>query len=90
MATLPELEEGLCRVQAQAAVQQRVLLALVRSHPDPNTLLLRWHELVRDAEKQAFALPSDLRASDLLSEQCRTLQEDWTAELVDLALPPVL
>jgi hypothetical protein len=80
-----QVEETLAMLQAQGAVQQMVIRALLRMQPDPMALLAAWREVRGDGGQVASALPSDARHSRWLAEQMQCFAEDWTAELADLA-----
>lgn len=82
-----ETEEALCCMQAQLHAQRIALRALVRTHPDPVGLLGAWREALTEAATQDPALPAHTRNSDYLADQVRGFAEDWTAELVELAVP---
>jgi hypothetical protein len=80
------IEDALCDLQAQVHVQCIAMRALARTHPDPGQLLAAWRDALADAVANG---PVDLHArrSAVLAERCRTFAEDWTAELVELAVP---
>jgi hypothetical protein len=80
-----QIEETLAMLQAQAAVQQLILKALLRLQPDPMTVLELWHDIRTEAERSMPDLPSDARHSRWLAEQMQCFAEDWTAEMADLA-----
>jgi hypothetical protein len=80
-----QVEETLAMLQAQGAVQQMMIRALLRMQPDPMALLAAWREVRGDGGQVASALPSDARHSRWLAEQMQCFAEDWTAELADLA-----
>ena len=82
-----ELEEKLCSVQAQLFAQRIALRALTSTHPDPAGLLQAWREALTEAATHSPVLPAHARNSDYLAEQVRVFSEDFTAELVELALP---
>ena len=82
-----ETEETLCDVQAQLYAQGIVLRALARTHPDPAGLLAAWREALIVAAKSSPVAPAPARNSDYLAERVRAFAEDWTAELVELAVP---
>ena len=75
--------EEVAIVQAQLAVQQMALKAVVHAHPHPEELLHQWRRLRADRVAAAYALPADVRTSEWLSEYVQAFAEDWTAELVD-------
>jgi hypothetical protein len=70
-------------LQAQLAVQQMALKAVVHTHPHPAELLHQWRRLRADRVAAAYALPVGVRTSEWLSQQVQAFAEDWTAELVD-------
>lgn len=76
-------EEAVSSLQAQLSVQHLVLLALIRTHPDPATLLKQWRTVLADAADCKSSLPSTSRRSDLVRERCEHFAEEWTAVLVD-------
>lgn len=82
-----ETEETLCGIQAQLYAQRIALRALARTHPDPAGLLAAWREALLEAATCSPVLPLHARSSEHLAEQVRTYAEDWTAELVELAVP---
>ena len=82
-----ETEVTLCGVQAQLYAQRVALQALARSHPDPASLLAAWRAAWVEAETCSPVAPADTRSSDYLAEQIRACAEDWTAELIELAVP---
>lgn len=82
-----ETEEALCALQAQLYAQRIALRALARTHPDPTALLAAWREALVDASTCSPVIPAHTRNSEYLVEQLRTFAEDWTAELVELAVP---
>lgn len=82
-----ETEEALCGIQAQVYAQRIALRALVRTHPDPAALLAAWREALTEAATCSPVVPAHTRDSDYLAEQVRAVAEDWTAELVELAVP---
>ena len=81
-----ETEEALCGIQAQVSAQRIALRALVRTHPDPAGLLAAWREAMTEAATCSPVVPAHTRDSDYLAEQVRAVAEDWTAELVELAV----
>ena len=81
------IEEALCSLQAQLHVHRLALHAFVRAHPDPKQLLAGWQEVLEDSPSYVPLAPADVRHSDLLREQCRAYLDDWTADLVELAVP---
>jgi len=76
-------EEAVSSLQAQVSVQHLVLLALLRTHPDPAALLEKWRAVLADAVECNSSLPSTSRKSDLVRERCERFAEEWTAVLVD-------
>lgn len=82
-----QTEEALCDIQAQLSAQRIALRALARTHPDPAGLLRALREALLEAETCSPVAPSYTRNSDYFHEQVRACAEDWTADLVDLAVP---
>ena len=82
-----ETEESICALQAQLHTQQIALRALARTHADPVELLAAWRTALIEAATTNPALPAQDRNSDYLAERIRTCSEEWTAELVELAVP---
>lgn len=82
-----ETEESICSLQAQLYTQQIALRALARTHGDPVELLAAWRAALEEAATINPPLSSQDRHSDHLAEQIRTFSEEWTAELVELAVP---
>ncbi len=82
-----EAEEYLCALQAQVYTQQIALRAMARAHGDPVELLAAWRAALTEAATTNPALPAHQRNSEYLTEQIRACSEDWTAELVELAVP---
>jgi hypothetical protein len=82
-----ETEEKLCSVQAQLFAQRIALRALAGTHPDPVGLLKAWREALVEAATHSPVMPAHARNSDYLAEQVRAFSEDFTAELVELAVP---
>ena len=82
-----ETEEALCGIQAQVSAQRIALRALLRTHPDPVGLLAAWREALTEAATPSPVVPANTRNSEYLAEQVRAFAEDWTAELVELAVP---
>lgn len=82
-----ETEETICALQAQLYTQQIALRALARAHGDPVELLAAWRAALIEAATTNPALPAQARESTYLAEQIRSCSEDWTAELVELAVP---
>lgn len=77
------IEEAVSSLQAQLSVQHLVLLALIRTHPEPTKLLEQWRNVLADATDCKSSLPSTSRGSDLVRERCEHFAEEWTAALVD-------
>lgn len=82
-----EAEESICALQAQLYTQQIALRALARTHGDPVELLTAWRDALIEAATTNPALLAQDRNSDYLADQIRTFSEEWTAELVELAVP---
>lgn len=82
-----DTEEALCDLQAQVNVLRLALRALLRTHPDPNASLAAWREELVEAATTSPVAPSYARSSECLADRCRAFAEDWTAELVDRAVP---
>ena len=80
-------EEALCDVQAQLYALRIVVRAVVRTHPDPAALLSAWRDALSEAATCSPVAPAGWRSSDYLAERVRASAEDWTAELVELAVP---
>lgn len=80
-------EEALCDVQAQLYALRVAARAIARTHPDPGALLAAWHEALADAATCRPVAPTGWRGSDYLAERICAIAEDWTAELVELAVP---
>lgn len=80
-------EEALCDVQAQLYALRIAARAIARTHPDPAALLAAWHEALADAATCRPVAPAGWRGSDYLAERMCAIAEDWTAELVELAVP---
>jgi len=81
-----ETEEILCALQAQVYAQGVALRALARTQPDPATVLAAWREALAEAATCVPAAPAYARNSDYFTERVRAFTEDWTAELVELAV----
>ena len=77
------LRDEIAILQARMGVQHMALQALVQSHARPDAVLQQWRQLRADNVAAAYALPTDVRASDWLSQYVHAFAEDWTAELVD-------
>lgn len=82
-----ETEEALCNIQAQVYTHHIALRALVRTHSDPVGLLAEWREALTEAATTSPVIPAHTRNSEYLADQMRVFAEDWTAELVTLAIP---
>lgn len=82
-----ETEESICDLQAQLYAQHIAMRALVRSHPAPVELLAAWRAALNEAATINPAAPAHARNSDYLADQVCAYSEEWTAELVDLAVP---
>ena len=80
-------EEALCDVQAQLHALRIVVRAIVRTHPDPAALLSAWRDALAEAATCNPVAPAGWRSSESLAERIRASAEDWTAELVELAVP---
>jgi len=80
-------EEALCDVQAQLHALRIVVRAIVRTHPNPVALVSAWRDALTEAATTNPVAPSGWRSSDYLTERMRACAEDWTAELVELAVP---
>jgi len=83
-----DIEAQMCALQAQLSVQRIALRALARSHPAPDLLLLHWRAALEDAMSHDPVTPASARGSESLAELTRAFGEHWTAELVDLVVPP--
>lgn len=82
-----ETEEALCDLQAQVYVLRLALRALVRIQPDPNASLAAWRQALAEVATVSPVAPSHVRGSEYLAERCQVFAEDWTAELVERAVP---
>ena len=82
-----ETEESICALQAQLYTQQIALRALARTHDNPVELLAAWRAALIEAATTNLALLAQDRNSDYLADQIRACSEEWTAELVELAVP---
>lgn len=82
-----ETEEIVCSIQAQLFAQRIALRALARTHPDPVGLLAAWREALAEAATHSPVIPAYARNSDYFGDQARAFSEDFTAELVELAVP---
>ena len=83
----PITEEALCDVQAQLYALRIVVRAIVRTHPDPATLLSAWRDALAEAAPCNPVAPAGWRHSAYLADRMRASAEDWTAELIELAVP---
>jgi hypothetical protein len=79
-------EEIICDLQAQVYVLRVGLRALAQTHPDANELLKAWREAL-ESSTAGPVVPAYARQSEYIAERCQAFVEDWTAELVELALP---
>ena len=79
-------EQTLCDLQAQLYVQRIALCALARAHPDPDAVLSAWRAALADAASDPV-VAAHAQRSEFLAERCQAFAEDWTAELVELAVP---
>lgn len=79
-------EEIICDLQAQVYVLRVGLRALAQIHPDPNQLLKAWHEALGETTTGPV-VPAYARQSEYIAERCQAFAEEWTAELVELAVP---
>jgi hypothetical protein len=68
-------------------VHRLALHALMRAHPDPGRVLAAWQAVLEQAPAYVPLAPADVRHSELLREQCRAYADDWTADLVEWAVP---
>lgn len=82
-----ETEVALCDLQAQVYVLRLALRALIRTHPDPSASLATWRAALAEVATTSPAVPSYARGSEYLAERCQAFAEDWTAELVEHAVP---
>lgn len=82
-----ETEESICALQARMYTQQIALRALAHTHPDPVALLAAWRAALIEAATTNPALPAQDRNSEYLADRIRACSEEWTAELVELAVP---
>lgn len=76
-------EEAVSSLQAQVSIQHLVLLSLIKTHPEPASILKQWQSVLADAVECKSALPSTSRSSELVRERCEHFAEEWTAHLVD-------
>ena len=81
-------EEIICDLQAQVYVLRVALRALAQIHPDPNELLKAWREALENSTAGPV-VPAYARQSEYIAEGCQAFAEDWTAEMVELAVPGV-
>lgn len=81
-----ETEEILCDLQAQLCAQRVALRALARAHPRPVEVLTAWRQALIEPASHS-PVPAHARNSDYFNDQVRASVEDWTAELVELAVP---
>lgn len=81
-----DVEDALRDVQAQLYAQRVALRALARTHPDADALLAAWRDALTEARTSNPVAPADSRGSLTLAEQTRAYADEWTAELVDLAI----
>lgn len=79
-------EEIICDLQAQVYVLRIALRALARTHHDPGISLAVWREAIEEATLGPV-VPAYARRSEYLAERCQAFAEDWTAELVEMAVP---
>ena len=82
-----ETEEALCDLQAQVCVLRLALRALVRTHPDPSVALAAWRAALAEAATSNPVAPSYVRSSAYIADRCQAYAEDWTAQLVEYAVP---
>jgi hypothetical protein len=82
-----DTEEALCDLQAQVCVLRLALRALVRTHPDPNAALASWRAALTEAATSNPVVPSYARSSAHVADRCQAFAEDWTAELIENAVP---
>lgn len=80
-------EEVVCDLQAQVCVLRVALRALAGTHSDPGVLLTAWREALAEVAICSPVAPAYARRSEYLGEKCQAFAEDWTAELVELAVP---
>ncbi|NDK37910.1 hypothetical protein DT603_03535 [Pseudoxanthomonas gei] len=81
-------EEIICDLQAQVYVLRAALRALAQTHRDSNELLKAWREALENSTAGPV-VPAYARQSEYIAERCQAFVEDWTAELVELAVPGV-
>jgi hypothetical protein len=79
-------EEAISSLQAQVSIQHLVLLAMIKTHPEPAVLLQEWRRVLTDSIDCKSAIPSTSRHSELVRERCENFAEEWTAQLVDAAV----
>lgn len=82
-----KIEESICCMQAQLYAQHVVLRALARTHPDPPELLASWRSALSEAVSSNPVNPAHGRNSEFLADKVRSYSEEWTAELVEQAIP---
>lgn len=82
-----ETEEALCDLQAQVYVLRLALRALARTNPDPNAALASWRAALTEAATSNPVVPSYARSSAYIADRCQAFAEDWTAQLVEYAVP---
>lgn len=82
-----QTEEMFCAIQAQMNAQRIALRTLFRTHPDPQSLLLAWRSAAFETLTCSPVTPAHERNSEYLAEEIRACMEDFTAELVELAVP---
>ena len=80
-------EDAICDLQAQVSVLHAVLRTVARTHPDPGRLLATWREVLAETTASNPAGSTEARDSASVAERYGSLAEDWTAELVELAVP---
>lgn len=82
-----ETEEALCDLQAQVCVLRLALRAMMRTHPDPDAALAAWQGVLTEMAKCGPVAPSYARSSEYMAERCKAFAEDWSAELIEYAVP---
>ncbi len=78
-------EEIVCELQAQVFALRVAVRALALAHRDSDELLTCWRQSLEHATSGP-ALPAYARQSEYVAERCQAFVEDWTAELVELAM----
>lgn len=78
-------EEIVCELQAQVFALRIAVRALALAHRDCDELLTCWRQSLEHAASNR-ALPAYARQSEHVAERCQAFVEDWTAELVELAM----